>query len=42
MKNTDYSLNVLGSIISSEDSLSALFEMIDDLGLEITDLRRSC
>ena len=42
MKNTDYSLNVLDSIISSEDSLTALFGMIDDLGLEITDLRISC
>ena len=36
MKNTDFNYNVLGSIVSSEDSLTALFEIIDDLDLEIT------
>ena len=41
MKNTDYNYNVLGSIISSEDSLAALLEMIEDMDLEITGVRQS-
>ena len=31
MKNTEYNSDILGSIISSEDSLAALLEIIDDM-----------
>jgi hypothetical protein len=40
MKNTEYT-NFLGSIISSEDSLTALLEMIEDMDLEITGVGQS-
>jgi hypothetical protein len=40
MKNTEYT-NILGSIISSEDSLAALLEMIEDMDLEITGVGQS-
>lgn len=36
MKNTDFNSSILGSIISSEDSLNELLDMIAELGLEIT------
>lgn len=39
MKNTDYNIDALGSIISSEDSLSALLGLIDEMGLELTSVR---
>lgn len=39
MKNTDYTLNELGNIISSEDSLENLLLMISDMDLEITGIR---
>lgn len=39
MKNTDYTLNVLDNIFSSEDSLKDLLEMINDMDLEITAIR---
>ena len=39
MKNTDFNSSVLGSIISSEDSLKELLDMISDMGLEITGVR---
>lgn len=39
MKNTDYTLNVLGNIISSEDSLENLLLMISDMDLEITGIK---
>jgi hypothetical protein len=39
MKNTEY--NFLGSIISSEDSLAALLEIIEDMDLEITGVMQS-
>lgn len=39
MKNTDYTLNELGNIISSEDSLENLLLMIFDMDLEITGIR---
>ena len=35
MKNTEYNLNSLSEMISSESSLSALLEMMDDMGLEL-------
>ena len=41
MKNTEYTSDLLGSIISSEDSLAALLEIIDDMDLEITGVRQS-
>lgn len=41
MKNTEYDYDILGSIVSSEDSLAALLEIIDDMDLEITGVRRS-
>lgn len=36
MKNTEYNSSLLDFVISSDDSLSALLGMMDDLGLEIT------
>lgn len=39
MKNTDYNFDNLGNIISS-DSLQALLDMMDDLGLEVTEVSR--
>ncbi|MDO5442331.1 MAG: hypothetical protein Q4G10_01540 [Bacteroidia bacterium] len=39
MKNTDYSINELGSFISSEDSLENLLLMISDMDLEITGIK---
>lgn len=41
MKNTEYNYNVLGSIISSETSLEALLDIIEDMDLEITGVRQS-
>lgn len=41
MKNTEYNCDILGSIISSEDSLAALLEIIDDMDFEITGVRQS-
>ncbi len=35
MKNTDYSIDKLASMISSESSLSALLGMMGDMGLEM-------
>ena len=35
MKNTEYNLETLGILISA-DSLRALLELTDDLGLEVT------
>ncbi len=39
MKQTDYNLSALVNFISSDDSFQALKDMIDDLGLEIEDIR---
>ena len=39
MKNTDYNLNSLLNFISSDDTFQALKDMIDDLGLEIEDIK---
>ena len=39
MKQTDYNLSSLVNFISSDDSFQALKDMIDDLGLEIEDIR---
>lgn len=39
MKNTEFNNSLLSSIISSEDSLNELLDMISDFGLEITDVR---
>ena len=36
MKNTEYNLESLGILISA-DSLRALLELTEDLGLEVTD-----
>ena len=35
MRNTDYNLDALGNFISSDASLQALKDLIDDLGLEV-------
>lgn len=35
MKNTEYNLDNLASMISSESSLAALLEMMGDMGLEL-------
>ena len=38
MRNTDYSnLETLSNMISSNDSLQALKDLMDDLGLEMED-----
>ncbi len=38
MKNTDFTLESIGSMISSEDSFSALVGIISDLDLELVDV----
>lgn len=38
MRNTDFTIENLASMISSESSLSALVEMIGEMGLEITEI----
>ena len=35
MKNTDYDLTKLASMISTESSLKTLLEMMGDMGLEM-------
>ncbi len=35
MKNTEYDLKKLSSMISTESSLKALLEMMGDMGLEM-------
>ncbi len=40
MKNTEYNLDTLSSVISSESSLSALLEMMGDMGLELDSVSR--
>jgi hypothetical protein len=37
MRNTDYNLDVLGNMISSDMGLQALKDIIEDLGLEMED-----
>lgn len=37
MKNTEYSVDALSTVISS-DAFSALKDMIDDLGLEVLEV----
>lgn len=37
MRNTDYNLDVLGNMISSDMGLQALKGIIEDLGLEMED-----
>ena len=37
MKNTDYSLELLGNMISSDTGFEALKDLIEDLGLEMED-----
>lgn len=41
MKNTEYTYTVLDSIVASEESLTALLEMIEDMDLEITGVKQS-
>ena len=41
MKNTEYNSSILGFIVSSEDSLSALLEIMEDMDLEITGIKQS-
>lgn len=40
MKNTEYNLNSLSSVIS-ETSFSEIMNMINDMGLEIMDIRNA-
>jgi hypothetical protein len=37
MRNTDYNLETLGNLISSDTSFKALQDMIKDLDLELED-----
>lgn len=37
MKNTDFNIDALGNMISSDISFQALKDIIDDLGLELED-----
>ena len=39
MKNTDNTLSILCNVLSSDASFTTLREMIDDLGLELEDIR---
>lgn len=39
MKRTEYNIDSLSSVISSESSLEALMGMISDMGLEIKDIK---
>lgn len=39
MKNTDFSFSSLDFVISSDDALMALKDMVADLDLEITDIK---
>ena len=39
MKKTDYSIDFLHSVISSESSFASLVDMVNDLGLEIMSIR---
>jgi len=41
MRNTEYNIEKLASMISSESSFSALLEMMGDMGLEITEISRN-
>ena len=38
MRNTDYNIDTLDTFISSDASLQALKDLIDDLGLEVEDV----
>lgn len=40
MKNTDYNIRILSSMVASESSFNALLEIIDDLDLEITSVNQ--
>ncbi len=40
MKNTEYNVDNLASMISSESSLSTLLEMMGDMGLELDSATR--
>ena len=37
MRNTDYTLETLGNMISSDTSFQALQDLMQDLGLEMED-----
>ncbi len=41
MKNTDYNLDTLASMISSEASFSALLDIMGDMGLELDSASRA-
>ena len=41
MKNTEYDSSILDSIVFSDDSLTALLGMIEDMDLEITGFKQS-
>lgn len=41
MKNTEYNIDELNTIISSESSLDTLFDLISDMGLEILDMHKA-
>ena len=41
MRNTEYTAERLSSMISSENSLNALMEMMGEMGLEITEISKN-
>ena len=41
MKNTDFTFDSLSTLISSDSSLRLLVEMIEDMDLEITEIRKA-
>lgn len=41
MKNTDFTFDSLSTLISSDSSLRLLEEMIEDMDLEITEIRKA-
>ncbi|MGN1210444.1 MAG: hypothetical protein ACI4TM_02075 [Candidatus Cryptobacteroides sp.] len=41
MKNTDFTFDSISSLISSDSSLRLIAEMMEDMELEITDVRKA-
>ena len=42
MKSTEYDIQKLAAMISSDSSFTALVEMMGDMGLEITGIEKQC
>lgn len=42
MKSTEYDIQKLAAMISSDSSFTTLVEMMGDMGLEITGIEKQC